>query len=54
MTIISIYCNGAKFTSLKNIEGISASLNKDQIITVVNDILPRAQACIESDRGAFE
>ena len=30
------------------------TLNIDQIITVVNDILPRAQACIESDRGAFE
>ena len=25
------------------------SLNKDQIITAVNDILPRAQVCIESN-----
>ena len=33
---------------------IRCCLNKDQIITNVNDILPRAQACIESDGGAFE
>ena len=32
----------------------AASLNKDQIITFVKDILPRAQALIESDGGAFE
>ena len=30
---------------------ISASLNKDQIITAVNDILPRTQACIETVEG---
>ena len=30
------------------------SLNKDQIISAVNDILPKTQACIESDWGAFE
>ena len=32
----------------------AASLNKDQIITAVNDILPRAQACMKSDGRAFE
>ena len=31
----------------------AASLNKDQIITVVNDIQLIAQTCIESDGGAF-
>ena len=32
----------------------AASLNKDKIITAVNDILQRAQACIEFKGGAFE
>ena len=32
----------------------AASLNKDQIITAVNDMLPRAQACIASDGEAFK
>ena len=32
----------------------TASLNTDQIITAVNDIPPRARACIEYDGGAFE
>ena len=32
----------------------AASLNKEQIITDVNDILPRAQAFIESVGGAFD
>ena len=36
------------------VERCAASFNKDQIITAVNDILPRAQACIKSDGGAFE
>ena len=36
------------------VEIYAASLNKDQIITAVNNILPRAQACIKSDGGAFE
>ena len=35
-----------------NVERYAASLNKNQIITAVNDILPRTQACIESDGGA--
>ena len=35
-------------------EKYAASLNKNQIITAVNDILPKAQACIESDGGEFE
>ena len=39
---------------VNTIEGYAASLNQDQIITAVNDILPRAQACIESDGGALE
>ena len=32
----------------------SYSLEKDQIINAVYDILPWAQACIESGGGAFE
>ena len=36
------------------VERYAASLNKDQIITALNDILPRAQACNEFDRGAIE
>ena len=36
------------------LERYAASLNKDQINTTVNDILPRAQACIEYDGAAFE
>ena len=36
------------------VERYAASLNKDQIITALNDILPRAQACIEYDGGAFD
>ena len=39
---------------MNTVERYAASLNKDQIITAVNDILQRAQACIESDGGAFE
>ena len=39
---------------VNSVEGYGASLNKDQIITVVNDILPKVQAYIESDGGAFE
>ena len=39
---------------VNTVERYAASLNKDQIITAVNDILPRAQAYIESDGGAFE
>ena len=39
---------------VNTVKRYAASLNKDQIITAVNDILPRAQACIESDGGAFE
>ena len=39
---------------VNNVERYAASLDKDQISTAVNDILPRAQACIESDGGAFE
>ena len=43
------------FPELVNtVERYAASLNKDQIITAVNDILPRAQTCIESDGGEFE
>ena len=34
---------------VNTVEGYAVSLNKDQIITLVNDILPR-----ESDGGAFE
>ena len=36
------------------VERFAASLSKDQIITTVIDILPRAQACIVSDGGAFQ
>ena len=39
---------------VNTVERYAASLNKDKIVTAVNDILPRAQACIESDGGAFE
>ena len=39
---------------MNTVERYAASLNKDRIITAVNDMLPRAQACIESDGGAFE
>ena len=39
---------------VNTVERYAASLNKDQIITAVNDILPRAQACIESDGEAVE
>ena len=39
---------------VNTVERYAASLNTNQIITTVNDILPRAQACIESDGGAFE
>ena len=44
------------FPGLVNtVERYAAILNKDQIITAaVNDILPRVQAYIESDGGAFE
>ena len=39
---------------VNTVERYATRLNKDQIITAVNDILPRAQACIGSDGGAFE
>ena len=39
---------------VNTVERYAASLSKDQIITAVNDILPRAQARIESDGGAFD
>ena len=39
---------------MNTVERYAASLNKDQIITSVNDILARAQACIESDGGTLE
>ena len=39
---------------VNTVERYAASLNKYQIITAANDILPRALACIESDGGAFE
>ena len=54
----SIYISTLTSDSLpelvNTVERYDASLNKDQIITAANDILPRAQACIESDGGAFE
>ena len=37
---------------VNTVERYAASLNKDQVITAVKS--PRAQACIESDEGAFE
>ena len=39
---------------VNTVERYAVTLNNDQIITAVNDILPRAQACLESDGGAFE
>ena len=36
---------------LHTVERHAASLNRKQIITAVNDILPRAEACIASDGG---
>ena len=43
------------FLELVNtVERYAASFNKNQIVTAVNDIPPRAQACIESDEGAFD
>ena len=39
---------------VNNVERHAIRLNKDQIITAVNDSLPRTQACIESDGGEFE
>ena len=39
---------------VNSVERYAAGLNTDQIITVVNDILPKVQACIESYGGAFE
>ena len=50
----SLPCSNSLPELVNTVEGYAASLNKDQIITPVNDILPRAQACIKSDRGAFE
>ena len=38
---------------VNTVESYAASLNKDQIITAVNDIPPKAQACIESDGEVF-
>ena len=34
---------------VNTVERYDPSLNEDKIITAVNDILPRAPACIESD-----
>ena len=39
---------------VNTVDRYAASLNKDQITTVVNDILPRAQSCIESDGRTLE
>ena len=39
---------------VNTVEIYAFGLNKDQIITAVNDIPPSAQDCIESDGGAFE
>ena len=39
---------------LNTVERYTVSLNKDQIITAVNDIILIDQACMESDGGAFE
>ena len=39
---------------VNTVESYAASLSKDQIITAVNDILQRAQVCIEFEGGAFE
>ena len=39
---------------VNTVERYAASLNKNQIISAVNDILLRAQACIEFDGGEFE
>ena len=39
---------------VSTVERYAASLDKNQIITAVNDILPSAQACIESVGGVFE
>ena len=36
------------------VERYAAIINKYQIISALNDTLPRAQACIDSDGGAFE
>ena len=38
---------------VNTVKRYAASLNKDQIFTAVNDILPRVQASIESD-ASFE
>ena len=38
---------------VNTVERYAASLNKDQIITAVNDILPIVKACIEYDGGAL-
>ena len=39
---------------VNTVEVYAARFKKYQIITVVNDILPWAQACIKFDGGAFE
>ena len=39
---------------MNTVKRYAASLTKDRTTTAVNDILPRAQACIEFDEGAFE
>ena len=39
---------------VSTVERYAASLSKEQITTADNDILPRAQACLDSDGGAFE
>ena len=52
---MSTAMNLSRGAELANTVGrYAASLKKAQIITAVNDILPRAQACIESDAWAFE
>lgn len=39
---------------VNTVGGYAASLNYDQISAAVKDVLPRANACIEADGGAFE
>ena len=39
---------------MNTVERYATSLDKDQIIPSVNDILPSAQAFTASDGGAFE
>ena len=39
---------------MNTVERYAASLNENQIITALNDILPRAEDWLESDGGAYE